>query len=206
VDRRLVGVMAVEFRACHVDTAERLVEGLPPIVEGDVVRRVDARSDRPVRLVLDDRRPDQVVLVERTLLGLKLVYSLLQVHTVTVDNTPDRDRLSPRTRLSMRRVTASPGARLLSHVHVDLRWKRVTANESLQCHALPRQKRQQSLQLARLFYGRYWARPSDPSLSRRLPRSRPLGGGFRVLVPCRDFTLQRQDAFVPVCTLSRGWR
>ena len=43
-----------------------------------------------------------------------------------------------------------------------------------------------------------------PSLSRWPPRSRLLAGVSTFALPCRDFTLQRQTAFAPICTLSRG--
>jgi hypothetical protein len=77
MDRRLVRVVAVELGAGHVHAAERLMERLAPVLEGDVVRGVHAWGDCPMRRVLDDWRPDQVVLFGRCLLGLELVDSLL---------------------------------------------------------------------------------------------------------------------------------
>ena len=46
--------------------------------------------------------------------------------------------------------------------------------------------------------------PVTPSLSRRPPRSRLLAAASEFSLPCRDFTLQRQAAFAPVCTLAGG--
>jgi hypothetical protein len=47
--------------------------------------------------------------------------------------------------------------------------------KSLPSHALRRQKDNGSLQRAGLFYGRYWARTSDPQLVDPEQRSRPFG-------------------------------
>ena len=46
--------------------------------------------------------------------------------------------------------------------------------------------------------------PVTPSLSRRPLVSRPLAGASEFLLPCRAFTLKRQAAFAPACTLSLG--
>jgi hypothetical protein len=45
--------------------------------------------------------------------------------------------------------------------------------------------------------------PVTPGLSRRPPRSRLLAAAAELLLPCRDFTLHKHAAFVPVCALSR---
>jgi len=58
--------------------------------------------------------------------------------------------------------------------------------------------------LQRLSMGGTGLEPVTPSLSRRPPRSRLLAGSSDFSLPYRDFALQRQDAFAPVCTLSRG--
>jgi hypothetical protein len=52
--------------------------------------------------------------------------------------------------------------------------------------------------------GRYWARTSEPQLVETAPSFTPARGGSHFSLPYRDFALQRQDAFAPVCTLSRG--
>jgi hypothetical protein len=43
----------------------------------------------------------------------------------------------------------------------------------------------------------------SPEACRRPPRSRLFAGAYDSVFPCRDFTLQRQAAFAPVCALYR---
>src|SRR5205823_2010660 len=81
---------------------------------------------------------------------------------------------------------------------------RAPRSRSIEPNDLPLASHAPCGEAARVRMGGTGLEPVTPSLSRRPPRSRLFARASAFSFPCRDFTLQRQAAFVPVCTLSRG--